>query len=163
MNERLLEQVNLKYNLEICIHRPSTIIREGNDAITTKAEFDWVNALIQYSHQTKTVPLVQHSSGAFDLAHVKSVCSDIIRKLLEQKSKSANGISYVNNVGDLIISMNKLEAIGLVKGEQYTILSMQRWAQKAIAAGLHPAVAALIETFDEPVSPAYPALLKDRQ
>lgn len=153
--------MNTKYNLDICIQRPSTIIREGDDASTTKAEFDWVNALIQYSHKTKTVPKVQHSSGAFDLVHVGSVCNDIVRKLMQPIS----GISYVNNVGDvIIIPMDKLEDIGLVGGEgkQYTTLSMERWAQKAVATGLHPAVAALIETFDEPGSPAYPALLKER-
>jgi hypothetical protein len=105
--------------------------------------------------------------------HVQSVCNDIVRKLMKpqdnkRKEKEtitcAGSISYVNNVGDVVIPMDKLEDLGLTNGgdKRYTVLSMERWAQKAVAAGLHSAVAALIETFDEPGSPAYPALLKDR-
>jgi hypothetical protein len=40
---------------------------------------------------------------------------------------------------------------------------MEEWMRRAIAAGLHPAVAALIETFDEPGAASYPRLLKKRE
>ncbi|KAF1352009.1 hypothetical protein BDV97DRAFT_293724 [Delphinella strobiligena] len=162
VNERLLEQVNEQYGLRVCIQRPSTIIREGDDATTTKADFDWVNALIHYSHTIQAVPKVQHSSGAFDLVYVQSVCQDIIRELLADKPRGGNGMTYVNNVGDIVIPMDRMTDIGKKKGKVYQALPMEEWGAKAIKAGLHPAVAALIETFDEPGSPPYPKLLKDR-
>lgn len=163
-SERLLERANAMYGLKVWIQRPSTIIREGDDAITAKAEFDWVNALLHYAHRIQAVPKVQHNKGAFDLVYVQSVCDDIIRELLDNTPKLAHGVTYVNNVGDVMIPMDRLADIGKQKGKKglYKVLPMEEWAQKAIAAGLHPAVAALIETFDEPGSASYPALLKAR-
>ena len=73
-------------------------------------------------------------------------------------------MTYINNVGDVVIPMDRLADIGKQKGDDraYEVLWMEEWGKKAIEAGLHPAVAALIETFDEPGSAAYPALLKDK-
>ena len=81
-SERLLERANAMYGLKVWIQRPSTIIRQGDDATTAKAEFDWVNALFHYAHRIRAVPKVQHNKGAFDLVHVQSVCNDVVRELL---------------------------------------------------------------------------------
>lgn len=162
VNEVLLEKINATYGLRVCIQRPSTIIREGHDATTTKADFDWVNALMHYSHTIEAVPEVKHSSGAFDLVYVQSVCDDIVRELLTVDSGSPSAITYVNNVGDVLVPMDRMTDLGKSKNKVYQLLPMEVWCSRAIAAGLHPAVAALIETFDEPGSPTYPALLKDR-
>lgn len=43
--------------------------------------------------------------------------------------------------------------------EPYREASMAQWASKAIAAGLHPAVAAVIETMDTPGT-AYPRMIR---
>ena len=161
--ESLLEAVHAKYGLKVVFQRPSTIIREGNDATTERANFDWVNALIHYSHKIRGVPRVEHNKGAFDLVYVKSVCNDIIRGLFGEKvGQTEKGVTYVNNVGDIVIPMDKMADIGRHKGNPglYEILPMERWTQEAIAAGLHPAVAALIETFDEPGGAKYPRLLR---
>ena len=162
VNESLLERVNAAYGLPIWIQRPSTIIREGDDAATAKAEFDWVNALLHYSHRIQAVPKVEYNKGAFDLVYVQSVCDDIVRELLRNKPQSAQGITYVNNVGDVVIPMDRMAEIGKQKGrkEFYQVLPMEEWTRRAIEAGLHPAVAALVETFDEPGAAHYPALLK---
>ncbi len=161
-SERLLERANAMYGLKVWIQRPSTIIREGGDATTAKAEFDWVNALLHYAHRIQAVPEVRHNKGAFDLVYVQSVCDDVIRELLDNTPKLAHGVTYMNNVGDVVIPMDRLTDIGKQRGKQgqYKVLPMEEWARKAITAGLHPAVAALIETFDEPGSAPYPALLK---
>ena len=160
--ESLLERVNAAYGLKVWIQRPSTIVREGDDAATAKAEFDWVNALLHYSHRIQAVPKVEHNKGAFDLVYVQSVCDDIVQELLRNKPRQANGVTYVNNVGDIVIPMDRLAEIGKQRGKQefYRVLPMDEWARKAIEAGLHPAVAALIDTFDEPGAAHYPALLK---
>ena len=163
-SERLLERANAKYGLKVWMQRPSTIIRQGDDATTAKAELDWVNALFHYAHRIRAVPKVQHNKGAFDLVNVQSVCDDVVREVLNNQPKLAHGVTYINNVGDVVIPMDRLADIGKQGGKDraYEVLQMEEWAKKAIKAGLHPAVAALIETFDEPGSAAYPALLKEK-
>lgn len=158
--ERLLERANKMYGLKVWMHRPSTIIREGDDAITAKAEFDWVNALLHYAHRIKAVPYVEHTRGAFDLVRVESVCNDIVRRLLDNKPALAHGVTYVHEVGDIVIPLHRLSDVGNEGPDTYEVLPMEEWANKAIEAGLHPAVAALIETFDAPGSAPYSTLLK---
>ncbi|KAJ6195920.1 polyketide synthase PksF [Bipolaris maydis] len=106
----------------------------------------------------RTVPRVDYNAGAFDLVSVETCCEDIIRELLDQ---GRNGITYVNNVGDVVIPMAQMADIGLSKvGKPYSVLPMNEWVKTVVEAGMHPAVAALIETFDEPGVEKYPALLK---
>ena len=163
-SERMLERANEKYGLKVWIHRPSTIIREGDDATSEKAAFDWVNTLLHYSHRIQAVPKVQHVKGSFDLVYVQTVCDGIVEELLNNKPRLESGLTYRNHVGDVLLPMDRLSEIGLQKGgkEAYRVLPMEEWVQKAMASGLHPAVAALIETFDEPGSAPYPALVKTR-
>lgn len=163
--EGLLEKANNLYGLRVWIQRPSTIIRAGDDASVAEAEFDWVNALILYSHRIKAVPKAHHNKGAFDLVRVESVCSDIITELLRGEPRQEKGVSYFNNVGDVVIPMDSMNEIGKLNGvgELYQVLSMEEWARRALDVGLHPAVAALIETFDEPGEVQYPRLLKTRE
>ena len=162
--ESLLERVNAAYGLKVGIQRPSTILREGDDATTAKADFDWVNALLHYSHRIQAVPKVEHNRGAFDLVYVQTVCDDIVRELLGNEPGQGNGVTYVNNVGDIVIPMHRMAEIAKQKGKKnmYQVVPIEEWMKRAITAGLHPAVAALIETFDEPGAASYPALLKTR-
>lgn len=157
--EHLLEGVSATHGLRISINRPSTIVREGSDATTAEAEFDWVNALLHYSHRIRAVPRAQHNQGAFDLVYIRSVCNDIIQELV--RSDHGNRLTYVNNVGDVVIPMSKLAEIGktIGNGGLYRTLHFDQWADEAIKAGLQPAVAALIETFDEP-NTVWPALAR---
>lgn len=156
--EKMLERVYDKYGLRIVIQRPSTIIRDGEDATVERAGFDWVNSLLHFAHKTKTVPRVVYNAGAFDLVSVETCCEDVVRELPDQ---GRHGITYVNNVGDVVIPMAQMADVGLSKvGKRYEVLPMEQWTTMAVEAGMHPAVAALIETFDEPGVEKYPALLK---
>ena len=160
--ESLLERVNAKDGLSVWIQRPSTIVREGDDAITAAADFDWVNTLLHYSHRIQAVPRIENNKGTFDLVYVQTCCDDIVGELLRNEPKLPNGMTYINNVGDLVIPMARMAEIAKHKGKKdlYQVLPWEEWMRKAIAAGLHPAVAALVETFDEPGAPSYPGLLK---
>ncbi|RYP47174.1 hypothetical protein DL768_006724 [Monosporascus sp. mg162] len=161
--ESMLEHVHAKYGLQVVIQRPSTIIREGDDAEVERASFDWVNALLHYAHKTQTVPRVDHNAGAFDLVSVETCCNDVVRELLRDMP-GEEGITYVNNVGDAVIPMASMADIGLGRvGERYKVVPMEDWTKGVVAAGMHPAVAALIETFDEPGVEKYPTLLKAKE
>jgi nucleoside-diphosphate-sugar epimerase len=167
--ERMLERVHAETGLPVWIQRPSTIVREGKDAEGDRAGMYWVNALVHYVHEIKAVPRVERNKGCFDLVYVRSVCEDVLRGLLSAGKKGGDGkgsgITYVNNVGDVVIPMHLMAEIARQKGreEPYEVVPMEEWMRRAIAAGLHPAVAALIETFDEPGAASYPRLLKKRE
>ncbi|RYP50278.1 hypothetical protein DL768_004172 [Monosporascus sp. mg162] len=163
-NERSLEQVHEKYGLPVCFHRPSTIVREGTDADGRKAQLDWVNALLHYARKTKTVPRAEHNRGALDLVYVRSVCADIVKHITDDSEQARSRIRYVNEVGDVVLPLDSLQNLGLEEGQghgkPYDVLPMAQWVAKAVEAGLHPAVAALIEMMDDPAAPNYPRLLK---
>lgn len=157
VNERFLEQVHDLYGLPVYIHRPSTIMREGEDATNARAELDWVNALLHYSRKIKAVPQVMHNNGALDLVSIKTACSDILDAVLDKREQK--GVTYVHEVGDLVLPLNNLQSIG-EPGTKLDVLSLDDWISKAVAAGLHPAIATLVEIMDTPGASDYPRLLK---
>ncbi|RYP64846.1 hypothetical protein DL769_006521 [Monosporascus sp. CRB-8-3] len=158
--ERMLERANELYGLQVWIHRPSTIIREGEDAEGSKAQMDWVNALLHYARILKAVPRVDNIRGALDLVYVKGVCADIIGQVMANKPMSAYGASYMNEVGDIVIPLDRLDDIGKGSSATFQTILMAEWTAKAIEKGLHPAVAALIEAMDTPGASDYPKLLR---
>lgn len=156
-NERFLERVSQQCGLKVWIHRPSTIIREGDDTIGSAAEMDWVNALVTYSHRLKTVPMCTHAKGALDLVYVDSTVRDIVGHVLENEPR--HPVTYVHQVGELVLPLDDLKTLAGPVEKPYREAPMAEWATNAIAAGLHPAVAALIETMDTPGT-AYPRMAK---
>jgi nucleoside-diphosphate-sugar epimerase len=154
--ERFLERVNERYGLDVWIHRPSTIVREGEDAEGAKAQLDWVNALLQYIRIMKVAPKVQHIRGALDLVYVQSVCAELVRHVLGGP-RPDGAVSYVHEVGDVLLPLDRLHNIGGTVGE---VIPMAEWVEKAVASGLHPGVGALIEAMDTAGTPDYPRLQK---
>ncbi|EME79755.1 uncharacterized protein MYCFIDRAFT_190533 [Pseudocercospora fijiensis CIRAD86] len=160
--ERMLENVGTIHGLPVWIHRPSTIVREGQDAATERAGLDWVNALLQYCHKTQSVPRVHHNKGCLDLVYAKTCCDGIVSDVLSNSPRVQNGPTYRNLVNDIVIPMAELNQVAFQAGRSspYSVVSWSEWVDKAVAAGLNPAVAALIETMDEPGGHSYPRLLR---
>ncbi|KAI0449065.1 putative polyketide synthase [Xylaria acuta] len=156
-NERFLERVSELYGLRVWIHRPSTIIREGDDTVGRAAEMDWVNALVEYSHRLKIVPRCQHAKGALDFVYVDRTVKDIMRHVVENEPRSP--VTYVHQVADLVLPLDDMKTLAGTGKTPYSEASMAVWASKAITAGLHPVVATLIETMDSPGT-VYPRMLK---
>ena len=164
--ERFLERTHALYGgaWRLCIHRPSTIIRDGADAIGERAKRDWVNAMMHHARESKSVPRVHRNRGALDLVHVQNVCADLVAHVVRDDERMKRGdVSYVHQVGDVVIPLDRLQDIGLQEpeGRPFDVLPMDEWIAKAVADGVHPAVAALVEMMDEPGGPDYPRLLKD--
>ncbi|KAI1802551.1 hypothetical protein F4811DRAFT_554786 [Daldinia bambusicola] len=63
---------------------------------------------------------------------------------------------------DRVIPFDQLDSIGLEATEHgpFVALPIREWVSRALAAGLHPAVAALVELMDDPDQRDYPKLLK---
>ena len=158
INERFLERVHELYELPICIYRPSSIIRNGFDATTAQAQLGWVNALLYYVRTIGAAPKAEHNRGALDLIRVESCCADVLKNITRGQPRKE--FKYMNQVGDIVISMNLLHHMDTDKGRRYDLLPLGEWISKAIEAGLNPAVAMLIQGMDEPGRPDYPKLIR---
>jgi thioester reductase-like protein len=156
--EKTLEQVHEKCDLPVYIYRPSTVIREGADSTTSRAELDWVNALLHYIRKTKSAPKVEHNHGALDLVSVKSCCTELLENVFGDPT--SKGLKYINQVGDIVIPMDRMHEIDADQGIRYNVLPLSEWVDNAVSAGLHPAVGMLIKDMDTEGSPNYPRLLK---
>ncbi|RYP43494.1 hypothetical protein DL770_011642 [Monosporascus sp. CRB-9-2] len=185
--ERLLERTSARHGLPVWIHRPSTIIRQGLDAQGARARLDWLNQLVLYACEMGTVPALKHVTGALDLVYVRNVCEQLARSVLDhsvdQKAEDTI-VSYVHEVGDIIVPLERMEdllllnlndphagnipeghgdrdqpsKIGDTADKSGEKLSMAEWTERAVARGLHPAVATLIESMDAPDTPVFLAL-----
>ncbi|KAI1392107.1 putative polyketide synthase [Hypoxylon trugodes] len=176
--ERLLERTNEAYGLPVTIYRPSTIIREGRDAEGGRASLDWMTGLARYVHVLKALPEIRYVKGVLDMVYTRSVCEDIIRGVAREEA----GVLYVHSVGDIVVPLDRMQDLlkldpkafageqtsanlnevgqGGVADDSCEVLPMAEWTARAIAKGLHPAVAALIEEMDGPGKPSFPKLLK---
>ncbi|KAI0967014.1 putative polyketide synthase [Xylaria arbuscula] len=141
-------RLSKSYGLKVWIHRPPTIIREGNDTIGRAAEMDWVNALVDYSHRLKTVPKCQHAKGVVNFVYVSNTVNEIAKAVVKNAPKSP--VTYVHPVVDLVLPLDDMKILSEMDKGQYRETSMAEWASMAIDAGLHPAVAAFIEMVDSP-------------
>lgn len=160
VNERLLERSCAEFGLPVYIYRPSTIIREAADAITANAQFDWVNALLHYVRKLRAAPKTEHNLGALDLVRVESCCADVLKNINGKSDSGKSTVTYVNQVGDIIIPIDRMRDMDANLGKRYDLLPLSEWTSRAIAAGLHPSVAALIEEMDAQGKPGYPRLLR---
>ncbi|KUI62477.1 Polyketide synthase-nonribosomal peptide synthetase [Cytospora mali] len=138
--------------------RPSTIIREGIDAAGAKAKLDWVNALLHYARKLGAVPRAEHNRGALDLVRIDGCCAAVLDSLV--KGQEPVGIRYLNLVGDIVIPIDRMQDMDADRGKRYEVIPRAEWLSKAVAAGLHPAVALLIKEMDAPGKPEYPRLMK---
>ncbi|PVI01696.1 acetyl-CoA synthetase-like protein [Periconia macrospinosa] len=148
--ENMLERVFAQYGLPVVIHRPANIIRNGRDAVTGSAHHDVVHSLLHYSHSTQSVPKLNNDAVSFNLVPVETCCNDIVSHLLRYTAPDDDAeITYVNNVGKVTIPITQLEDIGLAKiGRKYKVLQAEEWVRMVVSAGMHPAVAAIIENFN---------------
>lgn len=170
--ESLLERTHAVYKGDgerpwrVCIHRPSTIIREGADATGDRAGLDWLNAMLLYCRRYGTVPRIRRNRGALDLVSVRTACADLVQRVVapEQDERLGMGeVGYVHQVGDMVIPLDSLHELGFQEpeGKPFGVMSMDDWIARAVADGLHPAVAALVEMMDDPDGPDYPRLLRN--
>lgn len=163
-SERMLEELQKKHGVNVWIHRPSTIIREGADAENAAAQMDWMNALVAYMRKIKAVPALKNLCGALDLVHVKTATHSILTSVFDNKPTSPSCcVSYVHQVGDMVLPLDNLKdfvasATGAAKVD---VLPVEEWTARAVAVGLNRGVAALIDSMDDPGQPHYPRMLHE--
>ncbi|KAI0014647.1 putative polyketide synthase [Xylariomycetidae sp. FL0641] len=162
--ERLLERTSETHGLRVCIHRPSTIVRKGDDALGWRAELDWINAFLVYSERLRAVPKAERNRGNLDLIDVKTACDMIIARAfpgVQNGTSEQVRVTYVHMVGDKRLPLGSLRGADHTASNQtaFDVLPLEDWIARAVAAGLHPGVAALIEAVEEEEED-YPKLMK---
>ncbi|KAI3336108.1 male sterility protein-domain-containing protein [Ustulina deusta] len=159
--ERLLERTSQMYGLHVCIHRPSTILREGDDAIGEEADKDWVNTLLAFVRRLKAAPTVDRNPGTLDLVYVKTVCEAMIEKGFKGTAQGEGIVAFVHEVGDKLVPLSGLHDIGLDESQRapFAVLPLDEWMAKAVLAGMYPGVAVLISEMVD-TGKEYPKLLK---
>ncbi|GKT82135.1 polyketide synthase [Colletotrichum tofieldiae] len=163
-SERLLENLQKQHGVNVWIHRPSTIIREGEHAENAAAQLDWMNALVAYMRKIKAVPAMKNLRGALDLVYVHNVTSSILKSVFENKPKwPSGGPTYFHQSGDFVLPLDKLKdfverTLGV---PDVKVLSVDQWAAQAVEMGLNRGIAALIEGMDDPGQPHYPRMLRE--
>ncbi|KAK2040741.1 putative polyketide synthase [Colletotrichum somersetense] len=163
-SERMLENLYKEHGVNVWIHRPSTIIREGEHAENAAAQVDWMNALVAYMRKTKAVPAMRNLRGALDLVYADKVTDSILICVFENKPKSPlGGPTYLHQTGDFVLPLDQLKEFveGTLGVPDVQVLPMEQWAARAVAMGLNRGIAALIEAMDEPGQPHYPRMLRD--
>lgn len=111
-SERMLEaELQKKHRVNVWIHRPSTIIREGADAENAAAQINWMNAVIAYMRKTKVVPALKNLRDALDLVYVKNATNSILTSVLRTSPShyQVGGASYVHQVGDMVLPLDNLK------------------------------------------------------
>ncbi|KAL4923299.1 uncharacterized protein BDV17DRAFT_296474 [Aspergillus undulatus] len=160
-SERLLEELKKEHGVNVWIHRPSTIIREGADATNAAAQIDWMNALVAYMRKTRAVPVLKNLRGALDFVYVKNAIESILSAVFNNKQ---TGVVYTHQVGDIVAPLESLQEFVAkdlgVEAAAVEELPVESWSLRAVEAGLNRGVAALIDSMDDPGQPHYPRMLK---
>lgn len=164
-SERMVEELAKQHGVNVWIHRPSTIIREGEAASNAPAALDWMNALVSYMVRLRAVPAMQNLRGALDLVSLMSVGGDILDCVWGNKTDK--GVKYVHEVSDVVIPLDAMDKFvrervgGDGDGEvEVEVVSVAQWAARAVEAGLNRGIAALVEGMDDPGQPHYPRMLR---
>lgn len=174
--EQMLERLGESTGLPIWIHRPSAILRLGEDNEGERAQMDWLNGLLRYVRKLQAVPEVKHNKGALDMVYAGSVCNSILQCVVDGPTSGAaaqgvkKGVSYVHQVGDIVIPLDRMDRIleldlgpkvsSNLSARTCRLLPMEDWIARARGEGLHPAVLELIESMDQPDKPGFPVLVK---
>ncbi|OQD61269.1 hypothetical protein PENPOL_c017G01328 [Penicillium polonicum] len=163
-SERLLEELAEQHGVNVWIHRPSTIIREGKDAVNAAAAVDWMNALVNYMIKLRAVPALKNLRGALDLVYSKNVGGEILERVFGNRiTPEKGGVEYVHEVGDVVIPLDRMDEFVKERtgGAKVEVLAVWAWAARAVDAGLNRGIAALIEGMDDPGQPDYPRMLRE--
>ncbi|KAK8134920.1 hypothetical protein PG984_006932 [Apiospora sp. TS-2023a] len=168
-------RVSERCGLPVCVYRPSTLIREGDDARAgagAGAEMDWGHGLLHYTRRLRAVPMFRHARGCLDFVTIQRTVHDIVSQVLVGGGGGGGraDIRYSHQVGDLVLPLGDAEAMKTAlfsyggddnsgrDTPSYAEVPMQEWAALAVAEGMHPAVAALLEAMDVPGA-RYPRVL----
>lgn len=132
VSEVLLENVSNELGLPVVIHRPSSIT--GEEA----GESDIVPNVVRYANLLKAAPESKGWTGFVDLVSVQNVVDGLLGSVT---GNHGNGVQYIHHSGEKVIPANKIGEMLQKDGkEEWDVLDMAEWVDKAIQKGMNPLV-----------------------
>ncbi|KAK5807439.1 hypothetical protein VI817_001697 [Penicillium citrinum] len=132
VSEVLLENVGNELGLPVVIHRPSSITGEG------AGESDIVPNVVRYANLLKAAPESKGWTGFVDLVSVQNVVDGLLGSVTGDRG---NGVQYIHHSGENVIPANKIGEMLQKDGkEEWDVLDMTEWVDKAIQKGMNPLI-----------------------
>ncbi|RJE27113.1 polyketide synthase [Aspergillus sclerotialis] len=156
-SERILEQVNRKFDLPVWIHRPSSVTGEGSSPL------DLMGNLLEFSRKVHAVPVPEKSSwqGYLDFVPVEQVVRDIVCEVSKPADASTlNQVHHIHHLGEQIPLDGIRQFLEKVTGASYRTVPMGDWLKEAQEKGLDALLVEYLSKMDVPdVKVVFPRLL----
>ncbi|KAI0013521.1 hypothetical protein F4779DRAFT_640909 [Xylariaceae sp. FL0662B] len=153
-SERYLEKVHEHCGWPICIHRPSSVVRNGD----TTPELDLMQSLLKYSRLMRAVPQLPNLRGALDLVSLDTVVQSVMREIKEQRYNGC--VRFVHEGGNVQLKLDKLKEFIEDDGRgNVEELPPAEWAGRARGQGLHDILVTFFENLTGMRPVTYPRLV----
>lgn len=147
-SEVLLEKISEAVpagELAVRVYRPSSITGPGAPAL------DIMHNIVEFSRKLRAVPEAEGSPwrGAFDFVSVQNAAAGLVGGVMDQaQSKGAGaGIDFVHLSGEEVVPVAQArEYLERGSGYEFRELGLAAWVREAVDEGLHPLVAAFLES-----------------
>lgn len=149
-SEVFLQRVAEKLSIPVRIYRPSSITGAG------APELDIMHNVLSFSRKLRAVPEMRGWRGWFDFVRVESVASGLVNGVLGEDgceddgdgdSNVAKGPAFVHLSGERIIPIAEAKTeLQDESGYEFRSLDLGKWVREAVGVGLHPLVAAYLES-----------------
>lgn len=149
-SEVFLQRVAEKLGIPVRVYRPSSITGSG------APELDIMHNVLSFSRQLRAVPEMRGWRGWFDFVSVESVARGLVDGVLGEGAREdggasnpdvAKGAAFVHLSGERIIPIAEAKTeLQDESGYEFRSLDLRTWLQEAIGVGLHPLVAAYLES-----------------
>lgn len=160
--ERFLEHAASRFGLPIVVHRPSSIMGAGADAL------DLMSNLFRYTEVLEAVPESRAWKGWFDFVSVQSVAAGVVEAVREGGLEPGR-VRYLFESGEIEYPLAVVREMSEAAGEKGGVMPvrtvpLEEWVDGAEKAGLDPMLAAYLRGADEAGAPfAFPRLVKSRR
>ncbi|KAK4222296.1 acyl transferase/acyl hydrolase/lysophospholipase [Podospora fimiseda] len=133
VSEVLLENAAKELDMQVAIHRPSSITGRSDGGK------DLMGELVRIAGNIGAVPDLGESEGWMDFVSVESVAGRIIGEVMKDikgKGKAGGGVRYVHECGEVEVRIRDIGGSELVDGKEIKILRVSEWVKSAEEAGL---------------------------
>ncbi|KAI0479863.1 hypothetical protein F4859DRAFT_529997 [Xylaria cf. heliscus] len=166
VNEVYLERVANKLALDVVVHRPTSIVPNGDGEEAARPR-DLLGNLMLYMRRTHSVPDTGNMRGVMDFVRVGTVAARLIERVVASvRSEVAvgerGGIEYMYEASETVVEVQDVKAFleaELGNGKKFKVLPRMEWVDAAERAGMDPLLSAYIrQSIDGPI--VFPRVLE---
>ncbi|KAJ0120669.1 Nonribosomal peptide synthetase 14 [Diaporthe amygdali] len=143
-SEVFLERAAEGLSIPVRIYRPSSITGDGAPTL------DIMHNVVTFSRRLRAVPEMRGWRGWFDFVAVESVARGLVHGVIGEHvsdSTAAKDVGFVHLSGELVIPIDEAKTqMQHETGYEFRSLDLTAWVREAVGVGLHPLVAAYLES-----------------